>query len=219
MKYGYARLSPNEDEKKHAHQMELLEKASVDELVVEELPGKSRRKELLECLVGNIYEVDNWWLNYAAPERVEGKLKPGDWLAIMDLSRIGNNIGAARKIVDEVLNAGAAVHLLESGLKIKSTGEAAYKMLKAASDAEWRLRGERTAQGIKSGKKRGRRYGRPEILSKAQEKEVFKLIDKGMTQSDVKRFMRQKYPELDKEVRGFSQPTISRLLGKRKQQA
>lgn len=84
---------------------------------------------------------------------------------------------------------------------------------------EWRLQGERTAQGIRSGKKRGKRYGRPEILTKAQEKEVFKLIDQGMTQTDVKRFMRQKYPELDKEERGFSQPTISRLLAKRKQNA
>jgi len=215
LKYGYARFAPTDSEERRQNQLELLEAAEADEMIVEELPGTTRRKPILESLVGNVFEVDNWRQEYAPPERVVGRLKAGDEVVTADLSRIGNNIGAARRVIDEILHAGAAIHLVEAKIRIKSSKESAYRMLKAASDAEWRLHGERTALGFSVKKARGQKFGRPEALSKRQVKEVYKLADSGLTQKEVRDAMRRKYPDLDKPRGGLSQPTISRLLQKR----
>jgi hypothetical protein len=80
------------------------------------------------------------------------------------------------------------------------------------------VQGDSTRGGHIEGRKRGRRKGRFPILNKQQEAEVFKLIYKGMSQMDVMRHMRTKYPELDRKERGFSQPTISRMLKRRREE-
>lgn len=217
MRYGYACLSPFEKKDAHAAQLEALENAGVDEIVTENEPLKARIRPLLLSLVGNVNDVDNWWLKYAPPPRVEGRLKEGDVLIVTDLSRLGYNAGAFGKVIDEVLHVGASLHVLDGNVKIKSTRELAYRILKTAAAAEWKVQGDSTRGGHIQARKRGHVFGRPPVLTKKQENEVFKLIDGGMSQSDVKRHMRRKYPELDQEERGFSQPTISRMLKRRRE--
>ncbi|MHA6643619.1 recombinase family protein [Mesorhizobium sp. A623] len=213
--YGYACLSPFEKTDAHAAQMEAL--SDTNEIVSEREPLKARIRPALLSLVGNVKDVDNWWLKYPAPERVVGRLQEGDVLVVTDLARLGYNAGAFGKVIEEVLHVGASVHVLEDNLKIKSTRETAYRILRASAAAEWKVQGDSTRGGHLEGRKRGHVFGRPPILTKRQENEVFKLIDGGMSQTDVKKHMRTKYPELDQDERGFSQPTISRMLKRRRE--
>jgi DNA invertase Pin-like site-specific DNA recombinase len=218
MKYGYACLSPHESLEEQYAQRAKLEDTGVDMMVVEEAALKSRVRPELLALVGNTHQVDNWKLKYPAPDRVIGKLNKDDVLVIEDLSRIGHAAAAFGRVIDEVLDVGASLQILDDKLTIRSTREIAYRALKAATIAEWRVQGDSTRGGHIEGRKRGRRKGRYPILNKQQEAEVFKLIYKGMSQMDVMRHMRTKYPELDRKERGFSQPTISRMLKRRREE-
>lgn len=218
MEYGYACLSPHEEDGEHQKQIFKLKTVFLRDIIVENAPLKARLRPQLLALVGNTYQVDNWVLKYAPPKRVIGKLNKGDTLVITELCRIGHNAAAFGRVVDEILSVGASIRILDNDLTIKSADSAAYHMLRIVTDAEWRVQGDSTRGGHIEGRKRGRRKGRFPILNPAQEKEVFKLIDGGMSQMDVMRHMRRKYPELDRKERGFSQPTISRMLKRRREE-
>lgn len=218
MRYGYACLSPHESDHEHDAQLAKLEDAEVDQVILEKAALKARVRPELLALVGNTHQVDNWKLKYPAPDRVIGKLNKGDVLVIEDLSRIGYAAAMFGRVIDEVLDVGASIQILDDKLTIKSTKEVAYRALRAATIAEWRVQGDSTRGGHIEGRKRGRRKGRYPILNKQQEAEVFRLIYKGMSQMDVMRHMRTKYPELDKKERGFSQPTISRMLKRQREE-
>lgn len=217
MRYGYACLSPHESEEAKAAQLAALEDAGVAELITDEEPLKARIRKNLLSLIGNTFHVDNWKLKYPPPARVIGKLNKDDTLVVTDLSRLGFNAAAFGRAIDEILSVGASLQILDDKLTIKNTRELAYRVLKAAVAAEWRVQGDSTRGGHIEGRKRGRRKGRFPILDKKQEAEVFKLIDGGMSQMDVMRHMRRKYPDLDRKERGFSQPTISRMLKRRRE--
>ncbi len=217
MKYGYACLSPHESEEAHAEQIATLEREA-DEIIVEKEPLKARLRKNLLALVGNTCQVDNWRLKYPPPPRVIGRLNKGDWLFVTDLSRLGFNAAAFGRVIDEVMDVGATVIILDHKLSIENRSDLAYQVLMAAGEAEWRVQGDSTRGGHIEGRKRGRRKGRFPILNPGQEKEVFKLIDGGMSQMDVMRHMRRKFPDLDRKERGFSQPTISRMLKRRREE-
>jgi DNA invertase Pin-like site-specific DNA recombinase len=218
LKYGYACLSPHESAEDQHTQLVKLEDAEIDRAVIDKVALKSRVRPELRTLVGNTYQVDNWRLKYPAPDRIIGRLNKDDVLVVTDLSRLGFNAAAFGRVIDEVLDVGASVQILDDRITIKSTRDLAYRVLKAATDAEWRVQGDSTRGGHIEGRKRGRRKGRFPILNPGQEKEVFKLIDGGMSQMDVMRHMRRKYPDLDRKERGFSQPTISRMLKRRREE-
>jgi DNA invertase Pin-like site-specific DNA recombinase len=217
--YSYACLSPFENAEQHEAQIRKLQWSRRSyELITEEEPLKARLRPKLLALVGNTHQVDNWKLKYTPPKRVIGKLNRGDILEITELCRIGHNAAAFGRVIEEVLSVGAIVHILEDELVIKRTDSDFFKMLKIVTDAEWSVQGDSTRGGHIEGRKRGRRKGRFPILNPAQEKEVFKMIDAGVSQMDVMRHMRRKYPELDRKERGFSQPTISRMLKRRREE-
>jgi hypothetical protein len=216
--YGYACLSPHESADQQEAQLAKIEESQVDEIITENEPLKARLRPKLLALVGNTHQVDNWKLKYPPPKRIIGRLNPGDVLVIADLSRIGHNAAAFGRVIDEILDVRASIRILDNTLEITNKGSVAYRMLRIVTDAEWRVQGDSTRGGHIEGRKRGRRKGRFPILNPAQEKEVFKMIDAGVSQMDVMRHMRRKYPELDRKERGFSQPTISRMLKRRREE-
>ena len=217
MKYGYACLSPHESEEAHAEQIAALEHEA-DEIIIEKEPLKARLRKNLLALVGNTHFVDNWVLKYPPPPRIIGRLNKGDTLIVTDLSRLGYNAAAFGRVIIEAIDVGASVLILDRKLFIKDGDDLIFRVLMAAGEAEWRVQGDSTRGGHIEGRKRGRRKGRFPILNPSQEKEVFKMIDAGVSQMDVMRHMRRKYPDLDRKERGFSQPTISRMLKRRREE-
>lgn len=143
--YGYARVSTQKQDL--SRQLDLLEKYNCNEILTEKMTGtKSSRPEL---------------------DRLKDKLRPGDVVVVESFSRLGRS---TKDLIDLVN------YFEENDVKLISDkenfdtstpqGRLMMTVFQAFSQFERDLIVERTKEGLKSARSRGRKGGRPKVDQK-----------------------------------------------------
>ena len=143
--YGYARVSTRQQEL--ARQLDLLEKYNCNEVLTEKMTGtKSNRPEL---------------------NRLKDKLRPGDIVVVESFSRLGRS---TKDLIDLVNyfeeNNVKLISVKESFDTTTPQGRLMMTVFQAFSQFERDLIVERTKEGLKSARARGRKGGRPRVATK-----------------------------------------------------
>lgn len=136
-------------------------------------------------------------------DRALKRLMPGDMLVVWDLDR------AFRSVVDALTEAeklrARGVHFRIANLSIDTSTPAGifvYTMLSALAEFERRTLSQRTKEGLAAARKRGKRIGRPPVLSERQIQDARKRIDAdGWTTASVAREMGVRHWTLSRSIR------------------
>jgi DNA invertase Pin-like site-specific DNA recombinase len=129
--------------------------------------------------------------------------RPGDSLCIVRLDRLGRSLKELLETVDKLRD--RQINLISLEEKIDTTsaaGELVFHVFGAIAHFERRLISERTKDGIKAARARGRQPGRPS-LDHDKRDAAFKLIDAGLSPANAARQV------------GLARSTIYRELKKR----
>ena len=195
MKYAYARVSTRKQSREGngiEEQIEKLNLAGYDELIIEQFSGSTTKRPKFEELLL--------------------RLKKGDALLVTKLDRFARSTAEGSILINELLNRGVAVHILNMGLIDNTpTGKLITNILLAFAEYERELIIERTQAGKEIARtKQGFRDGRPPIDSKVKAlaadlilnqnhsyKEVIKAT--GLSRSTIARAVRAKKFELHLE--------------------
>lgn len=177
--YGYARVSTQHQELNR--QLDLLEKQNCNEILMEKMTGtKASRPEL---------------------NRLKDKLRPGDTVVVESFSRLGRS---TKDLIDLVTyfekHDVKLVSLKENFDTTTPQGRLMMTVFQAFSQFERDLIVERTKEGLKSARARGRKGGRPRVNPRDIERAV-KLYESQIY--SVKEIT---------ELTGISKPTLYRYL-------
>ncbi|MDE5056020.1 recombinase family protein [Niallia taxi] len=138
--YGYARVSTAEQSLEA--QLQALQEAGVSEVYQDKATGKNTNREGLQALLE--------------------ALQAGDTLVITKLDRIARNVKEGIQLIDELVEKGIKLHVLNMGL---FDGTATSKLLRniLLSVAEWEREMilERQREGIAIAKANGKYKGKP----------------------------------------------------------
>lgn len=179
--YGYARVSTQQQDL--SRQLDLLKNYNCNEILMEKMTGtKSNRPEL---------------------ERLKDKLRPGDIVVVESFSRLGRS---TKDLIDLVN------YFEENDVKLVSDkenfdtstpqGRLMMTVFQAFSQFERDLIVERTKDGLKSARARGRNGGRPKV----EHKNISRAINLYHTEEySVKDIV---------EMTGISRATLYRYLKK-----
>lgn len=155
MIFGYARVST--EEQCLNRQIDALEQYGVDELLTEKMTGmKKDRPEL---------------------SRLLDKLRAGDTVVVESLSRLGRSTKDLLELVEQFDKRGVVFISLKESIDISTpTGKLLLTVLSALCQFERDLTVQRTNEGLKAARARGRKGGRPPKDHKTVEK-ALKLYD------------------------------------------
>lgn len=153
--YGYARVSTRQQELDR--QIDLLKSENCNEILTEKITGtKSSRPEL---------------------NRLKDKLRPGDTVVVESFSRLGRS---TKDLIELVTffedNNVKLVSLKENFETTTPQGRLMMTVFQAFSQFERDLIVERTKEGLKSARTRGRKGGRPR-LKKNKVEQAIKLYE------------------------------------------
>lgn len=151
MKLGYARVST--EAQNLSRQIDALNAYGVDELYTEKMTGtKANRPEL---------------------DKVRLRMRAGDIVVVESLSRLGRSTRDLLNLLDEFDQKGVQlVSLKESIDTATPTGKLLVTVLSAISQFERDLIVQRTEEGLKAARARGRKGGRPKTEEKVLQKAV-----------------------------------------------
>lgn len=149
--YGYARVSTRQQDL--ARQLDLLENYNCNEILTEKITGtKSNRPEL---------------------NRLKDKLRPGDVVVVESFSRLGRS---TKDLIDLVNyfeeNNVKLISVKENFDTTTPQGRLMMTVFQAFSQFERDLIVERTKEGLKSARARGRKGGRPRVENKGITKAI-----------------------------------------------
>ena len=164
MKYGYARVSKNDQNADL--QVAALKDAGCDQIVIEKVSGASSKRPKLEALMSDLAQ--------------------GDTLAVWRLDRLARNVDDLRS---KVLWCGEnGINFLSLNEEINTStanGKLIFNLFSAVIGFERDLLIERTKAGVQQARERGTRLGRPPALSPAQISHAWKLVNGGEQVSAV----------------------------------
>ena len=186
MKIGYARVSTQDQNLDR--QMDNLRAAGCERIFNEKMTGtKSDRPELKTMLL---------------------TLRSGDILVIDSFSRLSRSTKDLLQLVDQLTAMGVHLVSLKENLDTTTaTGKLMLTMLSALSQFERDLIAERTVDGLKAARARGRCGGRPRLGSDKERQQALAMYDANvMTNAEIA----SKF--------GVSMRTLSRWIGDRKKQ-
>ena len=182
MRIAYARVSTNEQ--KLDRQLDNLKEAGYEKLYSEKMTGTKSSRPALDELMRN--------------------LRKGDVLIVDSFSRLSRSTKDLLSLIDSLQKMDVQLISLKEKLDTTTaTGKMMLTMLSALSQFERDLIAERTKEGLKAAKARGRNGGRPKI-SEDKVKQALKLIDKDVSIADAAK------------ATGLSTSTISRRIAARK---
>jgi DNA invertase Pin-like site-specific DNA recombinase len=149
MKIGYARCST--DEQNLDLQMDALKSAGCDQIFVDQ--GVSGAK------------IERDGLSKA----LDAVMQPDSVLVVWKLDRLGRSLGFLIELIDRLGQHKAGFQsLTESIDTTTSGGKLIFHMMGALAEFERSLISERTKEGMKAAKRRGKNVGRPPALSPEQ---------------------------------------------------
>ena len=159
MKIGYARVST--DEQNLDLQIDALKKAGCEKIFTDDgVSGITiERDGLSQALLG---------------------IGEGDVLVVWKLDRLGRSLGFLCELVERFKKQGAGFQSLTDGIDTTTTGgKLVFHIMGALAEFERDLIRERTKAGMKAAKRRGKRVGRPPVLTNEQIAHAQKVIKSG----------------------------------------
>jgi len=148
MKYGYARVSTNDQSP--ALQLTALKRAGCKTIFKDKgLSGATvKRPALLRCLK---------------------TLQTGDTLTVWKLDRLGRSLRDLIAMLDDLRTRGVKFHSLTEAIDTATpTGRAMWQMIGVLAELERSLIVERTQAGMTEARSRGVKFGRKKKLTPAQ---------------------------------------------------
>ena len=110
----------------------------------------------------------------------------GDTLVVWKLDRLGRSLGFLCELIERFGNQGAGFQSLTDGIDTTTSGgKLVFHIMGALAEFERSLISERTKAGMQAAKKRGKRLGRPPVLSDTQKAHAAQLLKEGKTQKDI----------------------------------
>lgn len=181
--YGYARVSTQHQELNR--QIDLLEQQNCNEILTEKMTGtKSSRPQL---------------------DRLKDKLRPGDTVIVESFSRLGRSTKDLIELVNYFEEQGVKlVSLKENFDTTTPQGRLMMTVFQAFSQFERDLIVERTKEGLKSARARGRKGGRPYVNQRNIERALKLYESKDYSVKEIV------------EMTGISKATLYRYLNKKK---
>lgn len=89
-------------------------------------------------------------------------LRAGDTLLCWRLDRLGRTVMHLLKLAEELRERGVELRSLQDGIDTSTAaGKACFTFVAAVAEMESRLNSERTREGIRAARRRGRRWGKP----------------------------------------------------------
>lgn len=162
---GYARVSSTEQET--ALQTDALRRANVDRIYEEKRSAVKKRPALAAALCA---------------------LKPGDILVVYKTDRLARSLSDLLRIIEQIRRYGASFKSLSEPFDTSSlAGNAMLQILGVFAEFERGMIRERSIAGQEAARRRGSRIGRPRALSEHQQAEVYRLLRRGKTKSEVAR--------------------------------
>lgn len=151
MKIGYARVST--ENQNLERQIDALHQYGVDELYAEKMTGtKANRPEL---------------------DKVRLRMREGDSVVVESLSRLGRSTRDLLILLDEFDKKGVQLISLKESIDTATpTGKLLVTVLSAISQFERDLIVQRTEEGLKAARARGRKGGRPKTDQRVVEKAI-----------------------------------------------
>ncbi|MDN6162378.1 MAG: recombinase family protein [Atopostipes suicloacalis] len=178
--YGYARVSTRQQEL--SRQLDLLEKENCNEILTEKITGtKSSRPAL---------------------DRLKDKLRPGDTVIVESFSRLGRSTKDLIELVNFFEENEVKLVSLKENFDTKTPqGRLMMTVFQAFSQFERDLIVERTNEGLKSARARGRKGGRPRVdplkvdkalkLYQSQEFSVKEVVEiTGVSRATIYRYLK-----------------------------
>lgn len=151
MKIGYARVST--ENQNLDRQIDALNNYGIDILFTEKMTGTIKERPELE--------------------KVKLKARSGDTIVIESLSRLGRSTKDLLTLIEEFNKENIKLVSLKEDIDTTTpTGKLLLTVLSALSQFERDLIVQRTNEGLKSARQRGRMGGRPRVDKKALEKAI-----------------------------------------------
>lgn len=156
MKIGYARVSTQDQNLDR--QLDALNKAGCERIFNEKMTGtKSARPELQMMLL---------------------TVRPGDTVIVESFSRLSRSTKDLLQMVEKLSNMGVHLISLKEDLDTTTaTGKLMLTMLSALSQFERDLIAERTIDGLKAARARGRCGGRPKLGTDKDRKQAIAMYN------------------------------------------
>lgn len=147
--YGYARVSTQQQELNR--QIDLLSSYDCNEILMEKMTGvKANRPEL---------------------NRLKDKVREGDTIIVESFSRLGRSTKDLIELVDWFESKGVKIISIKENFETTTPqGRLMLTVFQAFSQFERDLIVQRTREGLKSARARGRKGGRPKIKKSSIEK-------------------------------------------------
>lgn len=184
MRIAYARVSTTDQ--KLDRQLDNLKAEGYDMLLEEKVSGTKSSRPKLDEMLRNI--------------------RPGDVVIVDSFSRLSRSTKDLISLVDMFKQKNVELISLKEKLDTTSpNGRLMLTMLAALSQFERDIIAERTQEGLKAAKARGRKGGRPKV-SEDKVNKALKCIDANMTIAEAA------------EATGLSTSTISRRIADRNRQ-
>ena len=182
-KIGYARVSTADQNL--ARQLDLLNHYGVDYIFQEKMSGtKADRPELTRMLA---------------------HLSPGDTVVIESLSRLGRSTKHLLELAELLREKGVHLVSLKESIDTNTpTGQLLFTLMSAMAQFERDVIAERTQEGLKAARARGRKGGRPKCDSRKLQQAI-KLYES-----------RQHTIQEIEELTGIKKATLYRALQARK---
>lgn len=143
---GYARVSSAEGRQLLDRQLDALNEAGCERVFEDHASGAdAERPGLAACL---------------------DHLRKGDVLVVLDLDRLGRLAGDLIALIDDLEKRGIAFRAINSPMDTTTPGGRAFLQIQAAfAEMERNVIRQRIREGVKAARARGRKGGRPRIMT------------------------------------------------------
>ncbi|MEO9459879.1 MAG: recombinase family protein [Lentilitoribacter sp.] len=166
MKIGYARVSTAEQST--ASQIEALKQADCEKIFVETASGARKDRPILEDA-----------LSFARADS-------NDTLVVYKLDRVARSLSHLLQIMDHLQSTGIGFQSLTEDINTTTPGgKLLFHLMAAISEFERDLIRERTMNGLKAAKAKGRLGGRPRQMTEEKITAVRTLLDNGTPAKDA----------------------------------
>ena len=172
--------------------------------------GQSLDRQIDQLTAAGCERVYQEKVSGASKERPEltrllDALREGDVVVVTELSRLGRTVKGLIELVDNIHQAGADIKSLKENIDTTTPmGKMIFTIMAAVAEMERDLIRERTADGLKAARSRGRKGGRPAI-DKEQLNLALRMYDsKSCTVAEITK------------ATGVSKATLYQYLNKRK---
>ena len=182
MKIGYARVSTADQSLDR--QTDQLKTEGCERIYQEKVSGaKKERPEL---------------------DRMLDALREGDVVVVTELSRLGRTVKGLIELLEKIRQTGADVKFLKENIDTSTPmGKMMFTIFSAVAEMERDLIRERTAEGLKAARARGRKGGRPTVDEEKIDLAIRMYDSKSCTVAEITK------------TTGVSRATLYSYLGKR----